>query len=97
MTVISRNDVAEKALQTRYQALLDGRPGDTQAWLGEQLHQAAQLNDDLPDEPGQLPAWAAAMPPRSPRPTSTTSNNAAWARHGAISPTAPRRCGFCSR
>ncbi|QXH49021.1 iron-containing redox enzyme family protein [Pseudomonas fakonensis] len=60
MTVISRNDVAEKALQTRYQALLDGRPGDTQAWLGEQLHQAAQLNDDLPDEPGQLPAWAAA-------------------------------------
>lgn len=60
MTVISRDDVAEKTLQARYQALLDGRPGDTQAWLGEQLHQAAQLNDDLPDDPVQLPAWAAA-------------------------------------
>lgn len=61
MTVISHKSQARasNSLQLRYQALLEGRSVDSRAWLAEQLRHAEQLSDDLPDDPSDLPRWAA--------------------------------------
>lgn len=66
MTVMNRNTArndplptAPGNLQQRYQALLAGQEESSAAWLDEQLASAADLPDDLPDAPAQLPAWSA--------------------------------------
>ncbi|WP_144173229.1 iron-containing redox enzyme family protein [Pseudomonas sp. Kh13] len=66
MTVMNRNTPrsapvpsASGHLQQRYQALLAGQDENTAAWLDEQLAGAANLPDDLPDTPAELPAWSA--------------------------------------
>ena len=67
MTVMNRNTAATAqvpagadTLQQRYQALLEGQDESSAAWLAEQLAGAAELPDDLPDTPSNLPAWSAA-------------------------------------
>ncbi|WP_408980905.1 iron-containing redox enzyme family protein [Pseudomonas sp. B21-009] len=43
----------------RYHALLQGELSDSAAWLGEQLHQAEALPDELPANPVELGQWTA--------------------------------------
>lgn len=66
MTVMNRNTPrsapvpsASGHLQQRYQALLAGQDENTAAWLDEQLARVANLSDELPDTPAELPAWSA--------------------------------------
>ncbi|MNJ30361.1 hypothetical protein D3C77_249590 [compost metagenome] len=66
MTAITRNDApavlalaAIDDLEQRYQALLQGRSTDSAPWLAAQLQRAAQLTDDLPDDPALLDDWLA--------------------------------------
>ncbi len=49
---------ADRGLERRYRALLQGTEVDSRAWLDMQLAQAQGLSDDLPDTPGQLEAWS---------------------------------------
>lgn len=65
MTVMNRDNAAIAplaaggiSLQQRYQAMLAGHDDASAAWLDEQLSHAANLPDDLPDSPSDLPAWS---------------------------------------
>lgn len=62
MTVMTRKTdllvpAQSSSLQQRYHALLQG--GNGAQWLAEQLQRAAQMPDDLPDDPQQLAQWSA--------------------------------------
>lgn len=65
MTVMNRDTAAIAplaaggiSLQQRYQAMLAGHDDSSALWLDEQLSRAANLPDDLPDTPSDLPAWS---------------------------------------
>ena len=62
MTVMTRKTgllvpAQSSNVQQRYLALLQGENGAQ--WLAGQLQRAAQLPDDLPDDPQQLAQWSA--------------------------------------
>ncbi|MFJ9991798.1 iron-containing redox enzyme family protein [Pseudomonas putida] len=60
-------DKASDGLEHRYRALLEGRDPTAEAWLSERLSHVRTLPDDLPDDPRQLPDWAAAHAQRVAR------------------------------
>ncbi|MDH0301980.1 MULTISPECIES: iron-containing redox enzyme family protein [unclassified Pseudomonas] len=50
---------ASDGLEHRYRALLEGRGFAAETWLEEQLSRVRTQDDDLPDDPADLPQWAA--------------------------------------